>query len=45
MLSFNSYGSSHLDFSLSDFCYEQPNVQTRIEKIDEICIGLNRRFQ
>ena len=35
MLSFNSYGSSHLDFSLSDFCYEQPNVQTRIEKIDE----------
>ena len=35
MLSFNSYGSSHLDFALSDFCYEQPNVQMRLEKVDE----------
>ena len=34
-LSFNSYANSSLDFTLSDFCYEQPNVQTRIKKIDE----------
>ena len=29
MLSFNSYGGSQLDFTLSDFCYQQPNVQDR----------------
>ena len=29
MFSFNSYGGSFIDFSLSDFCYQQPNVQDR----------------
>ena len=29
LLSFNSYGGSFIDFSLSDFCYQQPNVQDR----------------
>ena len=29
LLSFNSYGGSQLDFTLSDFCYKQPNVQDR----------------
>jgi len=29
MLSFNSYGGSFIDFSLSDFCYQQPDVQDR----------------
>ena len=29
MISFSSYADSYLDFSLSDFCYQQPNVQTR----------------
>ena len=29
LLSFNSYGGSQLDFTLSDFCYQQPNVQDR----------------
>jgi len=28
-LSFSSYGGSQLDFTLSDFCYQQPNVQDR----------------
>ena len=25
----NSFADSHIDFSLSDFCYLQPNVQDR----------------
>ena len=29
LLSFNSYGGLQLDFTLSDFCYQQPNVQDR----------------
>jgi hypothetical protein len=29
MLSNNSYGGSFIDFSLSDFCYQQPGVQDR----------------
>ena len=29
LLSFNSYGGSQIDFTLSDFCYQQPNVQDR----------------
>lgn len=29
LISFNSYGEADLDFSLSDFCYLQPNVQDR----------------
>ena len=33
--SFSTIANSHLDFSLSDFCYEQPNVQMRLEKVDE----------
>jgi antitoxin component YwqK of YwqJK toxin-antitoxin module len=27
--SFSTFASSHLDFTLSDFCYQQPNVQKR----------------
>ncbi len=29
LLSFNSYGGSFIDFSLSNFCYQQPGVQDR----------------
>ena len=27
--SFSTFADSHLDFTLSDFCYQQPNVQDR----------------
>ena len=27
--SFSTFADSHLDFTLSDFCYEQPDVQDR----------------
>ena len=31
LTSFSAFADSHLDFTLSDFCYKQPNVQKRAD--------------